>query len=190
MNIDILEKRLSELGVALSDIPVLGGSYLLPNGKFIDLHKTYLNGLFLNSHYKTGVHCDIDTIMKNDLKDLISEEESKNRNILGRTFGAIKLQDGVLLSFERPYIVLPEVRPTEQQFSQLILWIYQTYKEQSKHNFMIGFHEDCKRWYRLITLEYGEQGMTPEDLIKEIRKFYSIASNKSWDEAIKNFAEV
>ena len=190
MSIDILEKRLSELGVALSDVPVLGGSYLLPSGKFLDLHKTYLNGLFPNSHYKTGVHCDIDTIMKNDLRYLISEEESKNRNILGRTFGAIKLQDGVLLSFERPYIVLPEVRPTEKQFSQLILWIYQTYKEQSKHNFMIGFREDCQRWYRLITLSYDQNGIMPEDLIKELYRFYNIASNRSWKDAMDDFASV
>ena len=189
-NTDILEKRLSELGVVLSDTLVLGGSYLLPSGKFVDLHKTYLKGLFPNSHYKTGVHCDIDTIMKNELRDLISDEESRKRNILGRTFGAIKLQDGIILSFERPYIIVPEVRPTEQQFSQLILWIYQTYKEQSNHSFMIGFREDCQRWYRLLSLSYDQEGRTPEDLIKEFNRFYNIASNQSWEDAINDFASV
>lgn len=189
-NTDILEKRLSELGVVLSDTLILGGSYILPSGKFVDLHKTYLNGTFPNSHYNTGVHCDIDTMMKTELRDLISEEESKKRNILGRTFGAIKLQDGILLSFERPYIIMPEVRPTEQQFSQLILWIYQTYKEQSKHNFMIGFREDRQRWYRLITLSYDQEGIMPEDLIKEFNRFYNIASNRSWEDAIDDFASV
>lgn len=190
LSLDDLERRLIDLGVVLSDAIVLGGSFVLPDGKFVDLHSSYLNGAFPYKHYPTGVHGDIDDIMRNHFQDIIPEELMHVKNILGRAFGAIKLQDGVKLRFERPYMILPQARPTDYVFSQLLSWIYQTYHNQHNHMFLVGFYDDSQRWYRLITLECGEQGMTPEDLILELKKFYNVASNKSWDEAIKNFAEI
>lgn len=188
--IDILKTRLQENGVVLTDHPVVGGSYILSDGTFIDLHASYTKGTFKNSRFASGVHCDIDYIMSNRLRDMIDDIMACRRNILGKAFNAIKIQDGICLSFESPYIVFPKEPITEIQYSQLLEWIYHTCTNQSRKDFTISFHDDSRRWYRYITIGYNQNGILPEDLIKEIRKFYSIASNKSWDEAIKNFAEV
>lgn len=185
--IDILKTRLQENGVVLTDHPVVGGSYILSDGTFIDIHASYIKGTFKNSRFASGVHCDIDYIMSNKLRDMIDDIMACRRNILGRAFNAIKLQDGVCLSFESPYIVFPKEPITEQQYSQVLQWIYQTCSKQPRRDFGIGFYDDTRRYYRCITIDYDQNGMTPEDLIKEIKKFYNIASIKSIEEAINSF---
>lgn len=188
--IDILKMRLQENGVVLTDHPVVGGSYILSDGTFIDLHASYTKGIFQKSNFKSGTHCDIDYIMSNKIRDMIDDMMACRRNILGKAFNAIKLQDGICLSFESPYIVFPREPLTEIQYSQLLEWIYHTCTNQPRRDFTISFNDVSRRWYRYIIIGYDQNGISPEDLIKEIKKFYNIVSNQSWEDAINNFSSV
>lgn len=176
--------------ILTTEIPI-GGAWLLPDGYFLDLDLNYKEGRCENNIYKTGIHATIDHIIKTPLIDngLIDSVQCGRQNLLTEWFSCIKLQDGLTLKFERPYIMFPKEKLTDQQFNQLELWLYHIAKNASKHFIDIFFAEDRSRSQMNISLNDELGFLTPNDIIKEIKRFYNIVENQSYESAIRQFVE-
>lgn len=174
--------------IVSNDVPI-GGAWLLPNGNFLDLDLNYRNGILHGGMYNTGIHSTIDNMVRSCVinEGFLHPEQSGKTNILTECCGCIKLQDGLILNFERPYMVLPKERITEQQCRQLEMWLYHIYNNAKRKYVEIFFAGKHNRTLRHIALNDTEYGNTPEEIIKEIKRFYNVSENQGYDVAIEQF---
>ena len=161
----------------------------MPNGSYLDLDMNYKIGVLHRAMYDTGIHSTVDNMIRVTLTNvgIIDPNNNGKANILTEYCGCIKLQDGLILNFERPYIVLPKERISEQQYQQLEMWLYHIYNDAKRKYVEIFFASKHTRTLRHIALNDAEYGNTPEEIIKEIKRFYNVSENQGYDVAIEQF---
>ena len=117
--INIKQELLSRKIIISSD-SVIGGSVLLEDGSFIDLHNSYLNEAFIENLYKTGIHYDLDKLVG----EIIGKPGI--RGLMQKEFNTIALQDATYMPEGTvPYIRFPKNKPTNEQFVSLTSWLMQ-----------------------------------------------------------------
>ena len=181
-----------------NDITLLGGGFMFPDGTYLDLGQSYNNiGTYTVGGYKTGIHADVDSCLnlnKDPSMSLDKRFNSNNRDILVSNDNCIKLQDGMVLKFERPYIMLPKNKITSIQFDKLLSWLYdlysKTYKFVNIHFNLKGTRFVCNRIMFTLRTDDISGGWYPEEIIQIIKKIYNIAENQDWEQAILEFKKL
>ncbi len=183
-------------GFIIHDEPKLfGGGFMLPDGRYLDLLKTHNNGQICNRQYGTVIHVDVDGFLYNHgyKAEKRFNLDLEDREILVRQ-QCIKLQDAMVLTFERPYILLPQNKITDKQYDKLLDWLYdlysKTYKFVNIHFDFRGPNIRCNRIMFFLRTNDVSGGWYPEEIIKIIKKIYNIAENQNWEEAINEFKKL
>ena len=160
-----IKHLLEEDGIVFTqDIPN-GASYIFPDGSFLSMAENYNNGVFGRNGYKTGVHPDIDHFCQ--VQQLV---RPNLKNALLHTDNAIKLQDAKIIKVERIHITLPPKPLTDIQYTKLEDWIYHLTDEKRTidiSSMYDTYYETFERYNHATGY-----GMTPKELIAEIRKVY------------------
>ena len=144
--------------VFTSSIPS-GASYIMPDGKFLDITGS-MKIIDPTGTVKKGTHPAVDEYLIDN--GYIGENEEVSR-ILCSSDGAIRVNDGS--NFRGEVVIgLPEKRPNEIQFKSLENWLYSIF---SKGGVDVGNETSSN-----IFNHYDFNKYLPEDVIKKIKNYY------------------
>lgn len=144
--------------VKYSKSPAKNGGYILTNGNFINFSEQE-SSCFVTHSYFGRVFL-----------------QSRRYKSLIETDSAIAFNDAVVkmdaFKQERAYIDIPKQEPTKEQYESLLKWLY--------HALCVSKTIDING-LGFVSFEFiskdNEEGYTPEQIIKEIKKIYRRNSN-------------
>lgn len=132
----------------VSDYYSEGQSYILPDGEFLNLYD--------------GAHIGVDDTLYEE--GLIREDPYvSGRLVLMDDYNSIRVSDGKYIQTD-PYIELPKKLPSNAQLSSLLEFL--DYLEDRP--VWVGIRDD-----KNVGASYNLRNILPEEVIKNIRRFYS-----------------
>lgn len=152
---------LKKIGIVFTDTVPKGSSYIMSDGKFVDLNVSQLY-----PKYKIKYHEEFDRQLGRLINKIRYQFQEKEN--------AIRINDGSNFKWEMAYISLPKKKITTKQEISLINFMY-TLMEYKVPQVYIGNekYDPVKptpiKIYDFLTLN-NESGYLPEDIIKEIRR--------------------
>lgn len=149
---------LKEKGFKFKEDVVAGPTYLMPDGLYFDIQKAGEDEILPKRDYY-GREAVGHTEVKEYIHFALSEQKD-----LTESDGAIKLNDGSL--YLKPYITLPESKPTTKQYTALRKWI-DLVLVSNPQTLFIGFSRDRK----LLIIEDIKK-ITVSTLIQKIKDLY------------------
>lgn len=191
---NIQEFLISSGFVLHNESTLYGGGFMFPDGYYLDMLRTHQEGIIRGSAYPTVTHYDVDLFLAgHDEFGYPMKHLPAYRDLLVIHNNCIKLQDAMVLSFERPYILLPKDTITEAQASKLLDWLYDLYSKT--HRSVYIFFRLTKEEVRSKMTEFplkveDSTGWTPEELIALIKRTYVIAESQGWASALDEFEKV
>ena len=139
----------------ITDVPPYGPSYILPDGKFVDIYGTTINDKSLDTHY------DVETVL-NDSGLSSGEFDSLSLNYTIQECGAIRCST---ITHEH-YILLNEERPTTNQYDSILKLLILMSDDLGYPSVQIIADKDTYKIYNFTDYE-------PEDIVGKIKKYYS-----------------
>lgn len=158
----MIYEKLIEKELIFVNIPPVGSSYIMSDGKFLDLKNNAIQNKMENcpSNSKPN-HVLLDGYI---LSQINNELEHKH-DILKHTDNGVKLNDGTMYEFEKPYVDLPSNNLTTEQYASLELWLTNVLTKTEL--IYVGFNNN--RHYKTFYTENA----TAKQIIKEIKKLYA-----------------
>lgn len=157
---DLVQTLLNN-GVVLSKEPQKKADFILKDGSFVNLQK---NRNVISYFDK------IDVVHK-DLVDFLcykKEYDSNDTMRFKEEFGLIRLNDGNFERYHEQCIIdLPMVEPTKEQYDSLLKWIDFVSLQPNKNHIYVNIKQ-----YELANKD-NPDGVLPEDIIKDIKKYYN-----------------
>ena len=139
----------------ITDVPPYGPSYILPDGKFVDIYGTTINDKRLDTHY------DVETVL-NDSGLSSGEFDSLSLNYTIQECGAIRCNTRT----HEHYILLNEERPTINQFDSILKLLILMSDDLGYPSVQIIADKDTYKIYNFT--DYA-----PEDIVGKIKRYYS-----------------
>lgn len=139
----------------ITDVPPYGPSYILPDGKFVDIYGTTINDKRLDTHY------DVETVL-NDSGLSSGEFDSLSLNYTIQECGAIRCSTRT----HEHYILLNEERPTTNQFDSILKLLILMSDDLGYPSVQIIADKDTYKIYNFT--DYA-----PEDIVGKIKRYYS-----------------
>lgn len=139
----------------ITDVPPYGPSYILPDGKFVDIYGTTINDKRLNTHY------DVETVL-NDSGLSSGEFDSLSLNYTLQECGAIRCSTRT----HEHYILLNEERPTTNQYDSILKLLILMSDDLGYPSVQIIANKDKYKIYNFTDYE-------PEDIVGKIKRYYS-----------------
>lgn len=150
---------LKKAGIKFSDTPVTGSSYIMNDGKFLDIINS-MDIMFKNTSMKP-THGSLDMYL---IENGYVDSNKDISRVLCSTDNAIRINDGN--NFYHEIIIgLPVNKPNEIQFKKLEDWLYFIF---GKGHVTVG-DENTSNVYKV----YSFDEYLPEDIIKRIKSYYS-----------------
>ena len=155
-------KQLKKMGFVFSTTPKKGSSFIFSNGLFLNLRD--------NTHKLTKWNYQdaYPHILINSWLNKIEPQLDCYK--LRDQFNVIQICDAANFDFERVYIWLPPQKITYQQEQSLMNWIL--FVSNMTSTLQCIRDNEKPWWYQLISLSHSE-GLTPEEIIKNIRFGYN-----------------
>ena len=139
----------------ITDVPPYGPSYILPDGKFVDIYGTTVNDKHLDTHY------DVETVLNDN--GLSSDEfDSLSLNYTIQEFGAIRCSTRT----HEHYILLNEERPTTNQYDSILKLLILMSDDLGYPSVQIITDKDTYKIYNFTDYE-------PEEIVGKIKRYYS-----------------
>ena len=139
----------------ITDVPPYGPSYILPDGKFVDIYGTTINNKRLNTHY------DVEIVLNGS--GLSSGKfDSISLNYTLQECGAIRCSTR---TYEH-YILLNEERPTTNQYDSILKLLILMSDDLGYPSVQIIANKDKYKIYNFTDYE-------PEDIVGKIKRYYS-----------------
>ena len=162
-----LYNALKERNLVFITNPPKGASYIMEDGKFLDLNNSadiVLSPECGNREFVTHPML-ADYLVREGLLDEMCQKP------LLDTDNAIAINDGTNYIREAAYICLPKEMPNGAQFGALLNWF--TYLMTISPSVQIETKEKVPvKIYDFVSLE-SEYGWTPENIIKDIKRMYN-----------------
>lgn len=160
IEVNPLYKKLKDLGFKFSSSFSKGASYIMPDGKFLNIEEN--RDVLDLEPGDISCHPQLDVFVLE--KGLIPKNSLINR-VLCETDNAIRLNDGTNLSNE-VIIGLPKNKPTEDQYKSLINWLYNLMTIRT--SISVGDERSSN-----VFKEYNFKEYFPEDIVKKIKNYYN-----------------
>lgn len=139
----------------ITDVPPYGPSYILPDGKFVDIYGTTVNDKHLDTHY------DVETVLNDN--GLSSDEfDSLSLNYTIQECGAIRCSTRT----HEHYILLNEERPTTNQYDSILKLLILMSYDLGYPSVQIIADKDTYKIYNFTDYE-------PEEIVGKIKRYYS-----------------
>lgn len=139
----------------ITDVPPYGPSYILPDGKFVDIYGTTVNDKHLDTHY------DVETVLNDN--GLSSDEfDSLSLNYTVQECGAIRCSTRT----HEHYILLNEERPTTSQYDSMLKLLILMSDDLGYPSVQIIADKDTYKIYNFTDYE-------PEEIVGKIKRYYS-----------------
>ena len=139
----------------ITDVPPYGPSYILPDGKFVDIYGTTINDKHLDTHY------DVETVLNDN--GLSSDEfDSLSLNYTIQECGAIRCSTRT----HEHYILLNEERPTTNQYDSILKLLILMSDDLGYPSVQIIADKDTYKIYNFTDYE-------PEEIVGKIKRYYS-----------------
>lgn len=163
LSIDLFYK-LQSLGIVFDTMPSTGGSYIFRNGYFLNLNQNEnkIPKPIKECQQVGYIHPLFETFMVR--KSLIDNIETWKWDS-----GVIQIRDTSYWTWEMTYIWLPDKPLSIAQEESLMNWLVFISDKINKVQCMF---ERTKVWFYDLLNPNNPDGMTPEEIIKDIRKRY------------------
>lgn len=136
----------------------------MSNGEYLSLYNNYK--LIYGSTMDITHRDFLDFLVENKLIESTLWEDVINKNNLIR----VNDSDYVYIN-EDPFIDLPKTL-NDKQYKAILDWLYYVLEHSNKKYVCVGYNGDHKSKVFDFISKNNENGYTPEDIIKEIKKFY------------------
>ena len=166
----MIRNRLEEFGFEFTDSIVNGASYIMPDGKYLNIKQAGDDGILeLRPHFNVmcAGHNQLDSYIKNQLFEDLPFMESDN---------AIKVNNGNLYP-ETPYITVPQIELTTAQNVALRDFINDI--KISHQTLFVGYERDKK------LIEFDLTETSTDAIVERIQK----VSQGIYDEETKEDIE-
>lgn len=150
--------KIQNEGIVLSNSPSKKASYITSDGQFINLQDNRIPIIGYSS--KEVTHFDFGGFLK--LKKI-----NKPNNLI-----RLNSADAIYLC-EHVYIELSKKEPTKAQYEALLKWLDFIYIIGKKKMIEININRHNHKIYEFASSN-NENGLLPEDIIKEIKKLYKV----------------
>ena len=162
---DIVE-ALKSKGIVFSHKPCYKASFIMDNGLFLNFEEN--KGVIPRGMFSFLTHNDLQSfVIANGI-----EENTINKMFLCTKYHAIRLNAmGYICEGEKPYIDLPNEELNSKQYASLLAWL--DYITLFPYNDRVVIGNEMH--FYIATYPLKENGYTPEEIIKEIRRLYANA---------------
>ena len=156
--------KLQALGIVFDTMPSTGGGYIFRNGYFLNLNKNahMLPQLFAECKQVGNIHALLDTFIR--YKSLVEKPDTWRQDS-----EVIIIRDTSYWTWEMTYIWLPDKPLSVAQEESLMNWLVFISGKINKVQCMI---EKTKVWFYDLFSPNNQDGITPEEIIKDIRRRY------------------
>ena len=152
---------LKSKGFVFSKTPRKGSSFIFSNGLFLNLRD---NTHKISRWDRKDAYPHI--LMDKWLREL---DNSLTFHVLRDDFNVVQICDASNFDFERVYIWIPPKKMTYEQEQSLMNWILFVSSMSTNIQCMM---KDQIPWEYRVTTPSNYYGLTPEEIIKDIRKRY------------------
>lgn len=163
-----LRRTLEEKGLTFVNEPYKNAGYVFCDGSFLSIHKNRY--LLSNGFNQDAFHGDLLWFMLQN--DIIKKRDAtilQDNNLVRVNTG------DYVRNNEKTYIDLPEKEISSRQYKFLKEWLYFVFLDLKKANVKISLYgTDKLNTYDFVSPQ-NENGYTPEQIIKEIKRLYNEA---------------